>query len=147
MKTILRSLEELDDPRQAWKIKHNLGDIIGIVLFASLGNANDWHEIEAFAKAHEKTLKKYFKLENGIPSHDTIQRAMSIISPKSLQQLQLQWQEMVNSNEGEKLIKLLNIDGKTMRGSGNNHTKALHIVSAWSKEDGICLGQVTTEKK
>ena len=102
MKTILRSLEELDDPRQAWKIKHNLGDIIGIVLFASLGNANDWHEIEAFAKAHEKTLKKYFKLENGIPSHDTIQRAMSIISPKSLQQLQLQWQEMVNSNEGEK---------------------------------------------
>lgn len=82
MKTILRSLEELDDPRQAWKIKHNLGDIIGIVLFASLGNANDWHEIEAFAKAHEKTLKKYFKLENGIPSHDTIQRAMSIISPE-----------------------------------------------------------------
>lgn len=72
---------------------------------------------------------------------------MSIISPKSLQQLQLQWQEMVNSNEGEKLIKLLNIDGKTMRGSGNDHTKALHIVSAWSKEDGICLGQVTTEKK
>lgn len=54
------------------EIKHNLGDIIGIVLFASLGNANDWHEIEAFAKAHEKTLKKYFKLENGIPSHDTI---------------------------------------------------------------------------
>ena len=147
MKTILRSLSELEDPRQPWKIKHKLGDIVGIVLFATLGNANDWHEIAVFAHLHEDLLRKYFKLENGIPSHDTIQRVMGILSPKILQQLQVQWQEMLNSNEGEKLIKLLNIDGKTMRGSGRKDSQALHIVSAWSKEDGICLGQITTQEK
>lgn len=147
MKTILRSLSELEDPRQAWKVKHKLGDVIGIVLFATLANASDWHEITLFALEHEKILKKYFKLENGIPSHDTIQRVMAVISPKVLQQLQLQWQEMLNSNEGEKLIKILSIDGKTMRGSGREDKKALHIVSAWSKEEGICLGQVTVNEK
>ena len=142
MKTILRRLEELEDPRQPWKVKHKLGDIIGIVLFATLGNANDWQEIAAFAQSHEDTLRKYFKLENGIPSHDTIQRVMGILSPKILQQLQVYWQEALNTNEGQKLIKLLNIDGNTMRGSKREGTQALHIVSAWSKEDGICLGQV-----
>ena len=147
MKTILRRLEELEDPRQPWKVKHKLGDIIGIVLFATLGNANDWQEIAAFAQSHEDTLRKYFKLENGIPSHDTIQRVMGILSPKILQQLQVYWQEALNTNEGQKLIKILNIDGKTMRGSKREGTQALHIVSAWSKEDGICLGQVSTKEK
>ena len=147
MKTVLRSLSELEDPRQQWKVKHSIGDIVGIVLFATLANANDWHEIATFAQEHEQILKKYFKLENGLPSHDTIQRVMAIISPQTLQQLQLQWQEMLNTNEGEKLIKILNIDGKTMRGSGREETKALHVVSAWLKEDGICLGQVTVNEK
>lgn len=147
MKTFLRSLAELDDPRQQWKVKHRIGDIVGIVLFATLANANDWQEIGIFAKENADTLKRYFKLENGIPSHDTIQRVMAALSPKKLQELQMQWQEMVNTNEGEKLVKILNIDGKTMRGSGNKDNKPLHIVSAWLKEDGICLGQVTVNKK
>ena len=34
-----------------------------------------------------------------------------------------------------------------MRGSGRKDSQALHIVSAWSKEEGICLGQVTTQEK
>jgi hypothetical protein len=29
----------------------------------------------------------------------------------------------------------------TMRGSGNKNQEALHVVSAWSKEAGICFGQ------
>lgn len=147
METILRSLTELEDPRQPWKVKHKIGDIVGIVLFATLANANDWHEITTFAEEHEQVLRKYFALENGLPSHDTIQRVMAALSPKTLQQLQLQWQEMLNTNEGEKLIKILNIDGKTMRGSGREGTKALHVVSAWLKEDGLCLGQVVVNEK
>lgn len=146
-KTFLRSLAELDDSRQQWKVKHRIGDIVGIVLFATLANANDWQEIGIFAKENAAILKRYFKLENGIPSHDTIQRVMATLSPKKLQELQMQWQEMLNTDEGEKLIKILNIDGKTMRGSGTKDTKPLHIVSAWLKEDGVCLGQVTVNEK
>lgn len=146
-KTFLRSLAELDDSRQQWKVKHRIGDIVGIVLFATLANANDWQEIGIFAKENAAILKRYFKLENGIPSHDTIQRVMATLSPKKLQELQMQWQEMLNTDEGEKLIKILNIDGKTMRGSGSKDTKPLHIVSAWLKEDGVCLGQVTVNEK
>src|SRR5699024_6431851 len=55
--------------------------------------------------------------------------------------------ELLNRNEGEKLKKIICIDGKTMRSNGNKKQKANHIVSAWSKEDGFCLGQKAVEEK
>ena len=58
------------------KVRHKLLDIVVIVLFAKLANADDWEEIEIFAKTNEEFLKQYIALENGIPSHDTIQRVM-----------------------------------------------------------------------
>ena len=58
------------------KVRHKLLDIVVIVLFAKLANADDWEEIEIFAKTNEEFLKQYIALENGIPSHDIIQRVM-----------------------------------------------------------------------
>lgn len=34
-----------------------------------------------------------------------------------------------------------------MRSNGNKNPKTNHIVSAWSKEDGFCLGQKAVEEK
>jgi predicted transposase YbfD/YdcC len=39
------------------------------------------------------------------------------------------------------------IDGKTVRRSGTASQKAMHLVSAWSKANGIVLGQISTEEK
>jgi len=50
-------------------------------------------------------------------------------------------------DEGEKLKKIICINGKTMRGNRNERQKPNHIVSAWSDEDGFCLGQRTAEEK
>ena len=57
-----------------------------------------------FAKIHEAYLRKYAELENGVPSHDTIQRAMTMMSPEFLQRIQAQFQERVNQ-EGAKSSK------------------------------------------
>lgn len=141
MNELLEVLSRIEDPRQEWKVKHSLKDVIIIVLVAMLGNADDWVEMEMFARLHEKTLRKYLELPNGIPSHDTMQRVFSILNPEQIQQIKTAWEELLESNEGEKLKKILCMDGKTMRGNGNKNQKALHIVSAWSKEGGICFGQ------
>ena len=46
-------------------------------------------------------------MENGVPSHDTFQRVMGIIEPKVIQQLQLEWNEYLTTNDGERLKKIL----------------------------------------
>lgn len=147
MEELLNWLEFIEDDRQGVKVKHKLKDIIIIVLFATLANADDFVEIYMFALRHEKYLKKYIELKNGIPSHDTITRVMAMISPEILQQLQNKWFEMLDKNEGEKLKQIIALDGKTMRGNKQNGSKPNHIVSAWNKDGGYCLGQKTVDEK
>ena len=147
MLEVLKYLEYVEDKRQPWKIKHKASDCIAITLFATLANANEWTEIQAFAEANEEFLRQYLELPNGIPSHDTLGRVMAMVKPQFLQNMQLLWNEMLSTGEGEKLKKLLNIDGKTIRGNGTKEKKALHIVTAYSKEDGICFGQRAVREK
>jgi len=122
-------------------VHHQLKDIVLLVLFATLANADDWVEFEIFGKSNETLLKRYGEFTNGIPSHDTIQRVIGSIKPKVFEGLQQMWNEMLETNEGEKIKKLLSIDGKTMRGNGNQSQGALHVVTAWAKENGISFGQ------
>ena len=147
MEELLEWMEYIEDIRQTSKIRHKLKDILVIVLFVTLANADDWVEIQLFAETYEQYLKKYIELKNGIPSHDTITRVMGMLDPEVLQQLYRKWQELLDRNEGETLKKIICIDGKTMRSNGNKNQKANHIVSAWSKEDGFCLGQKAVEEK
>ena len=147
MEELLKWMEYIEDVRQEKKVRHLLKDILVIVLFATLAYADDWVEMALFAKYHQDYLRKYIELKNGPPSHDTIRRVMGMVSPESLQQLYVKWQELLERDEGEALKKIICIDGKTMRGNAGKDGRASHVVSAWSKEDGFCLGQKATEEK
>lgn len=144
MEELLQWIEYI---RQERKVRHLLKDILVIVLFATLANADDWVEIALFAEWNQDYLKKYIELKNGPPSHDTVRRVMGMLSPEVLQQLYGKWQGLLNRSEGEVLKKLICIDGKTMRGNKKGKERPSHIVSAWSKEDGFCLGQKLLRKK
>ena len=147
MMELLDRIEFVEDSRQQAKVRHRMRDIIIIVLLAVLSGADDWVEIGIFAKAHEKYLRQYVKLESGVPSHDTIQRVMALVSPEHMQELMTAWQETVNAGKEEELRKILSIDGKTMRGNRQNGEKPQHIVSAYCDEYGYCMGQEAVEVK
>lgn len=147
MQELLEWMEYIEDTRQQTKVRHTLKDILVIVLFATLANADDWVEMALFAESYQDYLRKYIELKNGIPSHDTIRRVMGMISPEILQQLYGKWQERLDKNDGELLKKIICIDGKTMCSNKRGEEKASHIVSAWSKEDGFCLGQKAVKEK
>jgi len=146
MEAMFKYLDMAIDIRQEKKVRHKLGDIIALVFFALLSNANNWVEYEAFGKEHETFLRKYLELPYGIPSHDTIERVFTMVSPEYLQGFQKLWNEMLNSDEGEKIRKILAIDGKTQRGNGNRSQKANHIVSAVD-ENGFSVSEKLVDEK
>jgi len=51
------------------------------------------------------------------------------------------------SDDGENGLRLIPIDGKTLRGSGTKEHSPLHLVSAWACQDGLLLGQVAVNNK
>ena len=147
LKELLIYITKIEDKRQISKIKHKLSDIVVITLFAMLANVEYWEEIEEFGKLYFKTLKRYLELPNGVPSHDTIQRVIATIEPEVTEVLLKKYMELKISGEDRKIKKILNIDGKFLNGMKNKNNEPLDIVSAYSKEDGICYSQVAAEGK
>ena len=138
--------EDLTDQRQEWKVKHNLVDIIFIVVVATIADCDDWEEIEWFAREKEPWFRKYLELPAGIPSHDTMQRVFSWLDPELFRQRFLRWTAAACGREARDR-RVIAIDGKTMRGTRDKTKKALHVVNAWLSEDGMVLGQVFTDEK
>ena len=52
----------------------------------------------------------------------------------------------MNGDEGEKVRKLLSMDGKTRRGNGGRNRKANRIAGA-AGENGICIGEKLVHEK
>ncbi|WP_281645884.1 transposase family protein [Parendozoicomonas sp. Alg238-R29] len=80
--SLIKQLSELQDFRQPWKIDHKLSDILLLVICAMTGGAKGWAEIADFGKIREDWLKKMGDFSNGIPSHDTIERVVSVVNAR-----------------------------------------------------------------
>lgn len=79
-----------------------------------------------------------------MPSHDTFERVFAMIDPKELQSGFQSWiRETLHLAEGE----TVSIDGKTIRASRENESRAIHMVSAWANKQRLVLGQIKTEEK
>lgn len=134
------------DNRQSWKIKHNLLEIIVMTICAVIAGCDVWEDIADYCRVKEAWFKEslQMKLENGIPSHDTIQRVWGMIDPKEFEKCFCAWVGAVcRKTEGE----IVSIDGKTVRRSGGKDKRPLHMVSAWANSQQMVLGQLATAEK
>jgi predicted transposase YbfD/YdcC len=136
----------LEDPRVERTKKHQLIDVIGLAILSVIAGAQSFSEIEDFGHTHHDWFKNYFSLENGIPSHDTFERVFSRLEPDAFQKAWLSWIKEVKALLPEHVIA---IDGKTMCGSHQRKKglSGLHIVSAWSCENELSLGQIKVADK
>ncbi|MCW5286868.1 transposase family protein [Verminephrobacter eiseniae] len=71
---LIEQLRQLKDPQVAGRTDHNLLDILVLALCAVMSGAQGWDDIEDWGRAREGWLRRYLKLRNGIPGHDTIRR-------------------------------------------------------------------------
>lgn len=141
---IIRILNEVEDPRQrSCNFRHSIVTIIFISLLGVLCGAKDWEEIVQAAQGMIDWISKYVDVSSGIPSSKTLKRVMSVIPTVSLERLIGSLRS--NLAEGD----IIAIDGKTLRGSRgwNEEDRPLHLLHAWSVEQGICIGQVSVDEK
>jgi predicted transposase YbfD/YdcC len=158
------TLDSLEDKRFEPYVEHLLSDIVLITIIGVMANADEWGEIAYFAEIKREWLATFLRLPNGIPSHDTIQRVMSAVDSTVLYSLCLQflmermnkiqnmYKSEIKEDSGGKEKDIIAIDGKTTRGSKRNKTdreavKAMHTVSAYSTENGLCLSQLAVGEK
>lgn len=143
--TLLDRMMALEDPRQAAKCTHDLGEVVFMATCGLLCGADDWNAIALFAEVREEWFRQYLKLPGGIPSHDTFNRLFSLLDPAQFRELFTRWVQDVLIDTP--LSGVVAIDGKTVRGSRSGNQGAIHMVNAWSTELGVSLGQYKVDKK
>jgi predicted transposase YbfD/YdcC len=164
LEELTNKLNSVNDYRHESYVLHKLSDILMITLLATLANANEWIEVEDFAKSKKNWLLKFLELPNGIPSDDTFREVVSnidskyfysIVSVFLIEKLEEMLQTLKNEelNEKSEIEKdIISVDGKASCGSKRNETdtpavKALHTLNAYSSDYGMCIGQVFVNEK
>lgn len=144
--TIEQHFSAIEDKRVERTKRHLLIDIITITLCAVIAGAETWDDLELYGKCQYKWFKKFLKLPNGIPSHDTFNRVFAQLEPEQLQSCFLNWVKSISSLMPGKIVA---IDGKTLRHSyaKSNDKSAIVMVSAWAQQNGLVLGQRKVDNK
>lgn len=143
---LVERFADLPDARVEGRTDHDLLDIVVLALCAVMSGAEGWDDIEDWGCEREAWLRRYLRLRNGIPGHDTIRRVFETLSPMELELRFEAWMgEICPAVNG----RVIAIDGKALRGSARSGRglRALHQVSAYAAEAGLTLGQRTCEEK
>jgi predicted transposase YbfD/YdcC len=143
-KGVKEYFECIEDKRNNKNKLHNMLEIIIMTICAVVAGCDDWDEIAVFCKAKEAWFRRFLVLENGVASHDTFNRVISMIDPKQFEKCFIEWVSSVNEITKGQVVA---IDGKTVRRSGSTNKKAVHMVSAWANDNKLVLGQIKTEEK
>ena len=138
-------LTQIPDPRRQWgNLRHKLVDILIIALCAVIIREDEYDAMEDWGLEREEWLRGFLELPNGIPDKDTFRRLFERIEPRAFLGSLNAWLYPQAVSGGREV----NIDGKTLRGSGKEgEHKALHVVSAWVGEQDLVLGQLATDEK
>ena len=133
--------DKVSDPRSSRNQRYKFTTLIGTSLLSMLSGIDSFSGMHDYVECHFSDLEQYFDLSHGCPSHDTYQRFWNALDPtKFLDAFHLFTSTLSNLSS-----EIINVDGKTIRNSGNTHP--LHIVSAWCKNNQLVLAQEKVDSK
>lgn len=144
--SLVEAFSILPDPRSERSQRHPLINVVVIAVCGVLAGADNWVGIETWARSKEAWLADFLDMDAGVPSHDTLGRVFSILSPQDFQQAFIAWVQGLGVDVEGRVVA---VDGKTMRRSHDRRHQrgAIHMVNAWCTEVGVSLGQRATDDK
>ena len=105
LQEVLEGIEDTRRDRSTW---YPLYEVLFIMLTAVICGATSYAKVEMFGKSKEKWLKKYLKLENGIPDACTFRNVIRSIDTQRLHTEFMEWMR----NVVEHVTGVVAIDGK-----------------------------------
>ena len=110
-----------------------------------IAGADDFVETTLWGTEHLGFLRRFYRYESGIPSHDTLCDVFAALDPALFKACFLAWINDLRDDDPD----IIAIDGKTSRRSHDRRKgrNPLHLVSAWAARQRIVLGQQMTEEK
>jgi predicted transposase YbfD/YdcC len=130
----------LRDPRAA-NARHELLEVLFIALAATLCGADCASDMAQFGRAKEELLRRFLRLEHGIPSHDTFSRVFRLLEPEAFERAFRRFMAAFAKVNRLDLTGIIAIDGKALRGAYERGRSAtpLHMVNVFAVEARMAL--------
>jgi len=134
---------DLVDPRTGNAQRHDLLEMMLIALAATLSGGETCVDMAVFGRAKEPFLRRFLRLEGGIPSHDTFSRVFRLLDPDAFEASFGRFVAAFAQEVGAGGSEVVAVDGKTARRSFDRQDgrRALHMVNAWAVGQSMVLGQ------
>ena len=129
----------LSDPLRENGQQHSLHDILVIALCTILCGGQTCIDMTLFGQGKREFLGSFLKLENGIPSHDTLSLVFRLLDPEAFHAWFLGFMDrFAQGCQGVVALK-----GKTLRRSYDRTEggSPLHLFNAWAAEQRLALCQ------
>ncbi len=103
---LLAHLSEIRDPRIDRNKKHDLAEMLFVAVCAAINGAEGWSDIVEFAEAKAEWLRRFVRLDNGIPVDDTFARVLSRVAPQALQACLVKWTQALYERSADEVIAI-----------------------------------------
>lgn len=149
----LHYFEPVEDPRQAAKVLYPFEEILLLVLCAVISGADNWTSIALYGQKKLDVLRRFLPFADGTPCHDQLGILFSRLDMEQFQQCFVDWVADLHGTLKEatpdKSVGVIAVDGKTLRRSFDTASgkAAIHVISAWSCEQKLVLGQRKVDDK
>jgi len=143
---MLEFINSLEDPRRGQGMRHQLEDIMVIILMAILSGHQGLRGFARFAKANSAELTEILNLKHGVPCYYTFRTIINGIEEQILADQFISWVKNYTSNESDDFIAL---DGKsirsTLQGGNTKLQNFVAVVNAFGHRSGLVYGMESYE--
>ncbi len=145
VQVLLPALANVVDPRHRRGIRHPLHVILTLTVCAVIAGAKSFVAIAEWAADAPPHLLTGLGARDGSPSESTFRRTLERINGDALDKVLGGW--AATRTKGFYGLRLLAVDGKSVRGARVADGRCPHLLAAITHTDGVVLGQVNVDVK
>ena len=140
----LKMFRSVPDPRIDRQKRHRLSDILAIAVLTYMSGGDGFRDMERYGRKHGVRLKAFLELKNGVPSHDTFRRVLSMLRPAVLGVCVRLWQRAA---AGSLKGVCVSLDGKAVRRACAKGAVAPVVETAWVDGADVPVGEMRVASK
>jgi predicted transposase YbfD/YdcC len=144
---VIQLLEGVEDSRSpSLFFRYSLTSVLFMTLVGIMCGATDWPKIIVVARGLSAWMSNYVDMTSGVPCERTFKDLINALAPAALENV---LRELAGLMREKPVLEVVSFDGQTSRGTSDKYKglSGIHLVNAWSAENGLCIGQLKVDDK
>jgi len=125
-------------------VRYRLAVVLGLAVCAVLAGARSFTAIAEWAADADRETLARLGVTGAVPSESTFRRTLQRLDADAFDELTGQWAAQ-RTAPGAQRRRVIAVDGKTLRGSGDGQRPGRHLLAALDHAHGVVLGQVEVD--